>query len=66
MRYIICYVEEPDKEDDAFEVKRESFSDFASAVEKFTLCSIILADIETTRIIRQFFKDDNSGQTIIS
>lgn len=72
MRYIISYVEEPDKENDVFEVKSESYSDFASAVEKYTLlcgcglCSVVLADIETAKVIRQFFKDDTSGQVIIS
>ncbi len=71
MRYIVCYVEEPEKESDVFEVKRESFEDFAAAVEKFTLlcgctlCSVTLADIETGKIIKQFFKDDITGQVVI-
>lgn len=72
MRYIVCYVEEPENDSDIFEVKRDSFEDFASAVEKFTLlcgctlCSVVLADIETGKIIRQYYKDDTTGQVIIS
>lgn len=72
MDYIICYVEEPDKENDVFEVQRESFENFASAVERFTLlcgcglCSVILADNKNQRIIRQFFKDDTNGQVVIN
>lgn len=72
MEYIICYVEEPDKENDVFEVQKETFEDFASAVERFTLlcgcglCSVILADNENRKIIRQFFKDDTNGQVVIN
>ncbi|MDD6826255.1 MAG: hypothetical protein PUE12_09140 [Oscillospiraceae bacterium] len=71
MRYVLCYVEEPDKENDVFEVKREQYETFMQAVERYTLlcgcglCSVLLADVETNTIIRQFFKDDTSGQVII-
>ena len=72
MEYIICYVEEPDRDNDVFEVRREPFEDFASAVERFTLlcgcglCSVILADNENQKIIRQFFKDETNGQVVIN
>ncbi len=72
MRYIVCYVDEPEKDSDILEVKRDSYEDFASAVEKYTLlcgctlCSVVLADAETGKIIKQYFKDDSTGQVIIS
>lgn len=71
MRYMVCYVEEPEKNSDILEVKKDMFEDFATAVEKFTLlcgctlCSVTLADIETGKIVRQFFKDDTTGQVVI-
>ena len=46
--------------------------DVASAVERFTLlcgcglCSVILADNENQKIIRQFFKDETNGQVVIN
>ncbi|WP_044974139.1 hypothetical protein [Ruminococcus sp. HUN007] len=72
MRYIVCYVEEPEKDSDILEVKRDSFEDFAAAVEKYTLlcgctlCSVVLADAETGKIIKQYYKDDVTGSVIIS
>ena len=72
MRYIVCYVEEPEKDSDILEVKRENFEDFAHAVEKYTLlcgytlASVVLADVETGKIIKQYYKDDVTGSVIIS
>lgn len=71
MRYFVCYVEEPEKDSDLLEVKKDLFEDFPSAVEKFTLlcgctlCSVVLADAETGKIIRQYFRDDATGQVVI-
>ncbi len=71
MRYALCYVEEPEKEDDVFEVKTEEFDTFIKAVERYTLMcgcelsSVVLADIETGTIIRQFFKDDTGNHIVI-
>ena len=70
MKYLLCYTyhnddDNYDPDDDFFGVESETYTDFAEAIEQYTLkCGnshdVVLADLEKKTIIRQCSRDGDA------